>query len=59
MHKLAIPAPAPPALGSPAEPAARARACAVCRVYSKLTQEEDGYSKLGVEEEEGFIDNYV
>ena len=31
MHKLAFPAPAPPALGSAAEPAARARACAVCR----------------------------
>jgi uncharacterized membrane protein YgcG len=31
MHKLAFPAPAPPALGSAAEPSARARACAVCR----------------------------
>ena len=30
MHKLAFPAPAPPALGSAAEPAARACACAVC-----------------------------
>ena len=31
MHKLAFPAPALPALGSAAEPAASARACAVCR----------------------------
>ena len=30
MHKLAFPAPAPPALGSAAEPGARACACAVC-----------------------------
>jgi hypothetical protein len=30
MHKLAFPAPAPPALGSAAEHAARASACAVC-----------------------------
>jgi hypothetical protein len=44
MHKLAFPAPAPPALGSAAEPAARGRACAVCReplqesVHSMLLQ---------------------
>ena len=30
MHKLAFPAPAPPALGSAAEPAPPACACAVC-----------------------------
>ena len=35
MHKLAFPAPAPPALGSAAEPAARARACAVCHHQEK------------------------